>query len=120
MRTVDTGLGDRTITEAQLDPGAAAASRIEAQAGAGDTGAFLDDRRPEAIAVELVGGEAALELEPAAVVLDAQQALLLFAREANQDVAGPAVVPDVDQRFLHDANDLDRGGRSQCRAGRAP
>jgi len=57
----------------------------------------------------------------AAVVLNAQRQIVGAAAELHGDVAGPAVTPDVDERFLHDAHDLaaDAGGKVQIGDARA-
>src|SRR5688572_5114134 len=99
----------------QLDAGTFARRGLDGEMRAGGAGALADDGRPQPPPIELVARHLTVELEAHPVVLDGEDAVLAAAGEPHDDVAGPGVFADVDERLLRDAHDLERDGGRQAR-----
>src|SRR5262245_42532213 len=105
------GMG--SLCKCDLETGTYARRGIDGELGARNAGALLDDRGADPPLVEFPGREAPLELESAAVVLDDECAPMVVVREPDEHVARATVLPDVDQRLLHDARDFERCRRRE-------
>src|SRR5258705_13922987 len=100
-----------TFVERQLETRAHARGGVNCQLRAGDAGPLLDDRGADAPLLELASGETAFEVESLAVVFDDEGTGVVVVRQADEHVARAAVLPHVDERFLDDSRELQRGRR---------
>src|ERR1051325_11266142 len=99
--------------ERQLETCAETGCGIDRELRAGDARALLDNRGADTALLHLARGEASLEFEPLPVVFDDERAGVIGVGEAHEHVARAAVFADVDEGFLNDARQLQRGGRRQ-------
>src|SRR5437762_26270 len=102
-----------TLVERQLEPRADAGRGVDGELRARDARPLLDDGRADAAFLQFARGQPTLELETLAVVLDDEAAGVLAVGETHEDIARPAVLPDIDERLLDDSRQFERRRRRE-------